>query len=76
MVTTFDVLSTVFFLGTAIGFFQLTDRAIKTLLHLTAPGIAFAMGNQLGNAGYTALASFLLLAGVVYAGLILWQNPS
>jgi hypothetical protein len=75
MVTTFDFVSTACFLGTAIGFFQLTDRAIKTLVHLMAPGIAFAAGNQLGNTGYTALALLLLLSGVVYAVLILWQSP-
>jgi hypothetical protein len=75
MVTTFDFLSTVCFLAMAIGFFQLTDRAIKTLTHLIAPGIAFAAGNQLGDSGYTALALLLLFAGGAYAGLILWQNP-
>jgi hypothetical protein len=75
VLTVFDFLSTACFAGTAIAFFQFTDRAIKTLLHLTAPGIAFALGNQLGNIGYTVLASLLILAGVGYAGLVLRQNP-
>ena len=75
MLTVFDFLSTACFAGAAIGFFQFTDRAIKTLLHLMAPGIAFAVGNQMGNIGYTVLALLLILAGAVYAGLIMRHNP-
>jgi hypothetical protein len=75
MVTLFDFLSTACFLGTAIGFFQFTDRAINTLLHLIVPGIAFAVGNQLGNTGYTLFALLLLLAGSIYAGFVLRQHP-
>ena len=75
MLTIFDFLSTACFAGTAMAFFQFSDRAIKTLLHLMAPGVAFALGNQLGNIGYTVLASLLILAGVSYAGLVLRHNP-
>jgi hypothetical protein len=75
MVTLFDSLSTACFAGTAIAFFQFTDRAIKTLLHLMAPAIAFAVGNQLGNVGYSALALLLIVAGASYAGLVLRHNP-
>jgi hypothetical protein len=74
MVSLFDCLSTVCFAGSVIGFFQFTDRAIKTLMHMMVPGIAFALGNQLGNIGYTVFASLLILAGAGYAALILRQN--
>ena len=71
MATIFDFLTTACFAGTVIAFFQLTDRAIKTLMHLLAPGTAFAIGNQLGNTGYTAFAVLLILAGLGYAGLVI-----
>jgi hypothetical protein len=76
MATIFDFLSVACFAGAVIGFFQFTDRAIKTLLQLMAPSIAFAVSNQLGNIGYTALALLLVLAGVVYTGLVLRQSPN
>jgi hypothetical protein len=76
MATIFDFLTTACFAGTVIGFFQFTDRAIKTLLQLMAPAIAFAVSNQLGNIGYTALPLLLILAGVGYTGLVLRQSPN
>ena len=74
MATIFDFLTTACFAGTVIAFFQFTDRAVKTLMHLIAPGVAFAVGNQLGNIGYTAFALLLILAGVSYAALVLRHN--
>ena len=74
MATIFDFLTTACFAGTVIAFFQFTDRAVKTLMHLIAPGVAFAVGNQLGNIGYTAFALLLILAGVSYAVLVLRHN--
>jgi hypothetical protein len=74
MATIFDFLTTACFAGTVIAFFQFTDRAVKTLMHLVAPGVAFAVGNQLGNIGYTAFALLLIFAGVSYAGLVLRHN--
>jgi hypothetical protein len=74
MATVFDFVSTACFIGIAIAFFQFTDRAIKTLMHLLAPGTAFAIGNQLGNVGYTTFALLLILAGVSYAGLVIRNN--
>jgi fructose-specific phosphotransferase system IIC component len=74
MATVFDVLSTVCFGGIVIAFFQLTDRASKTLIQLLAPGAAFAVGNQLGNIGYSAFALLLISAGLGYAGLVLRRN--
>jgi len=74
MATIFDFLTTACFAGTVIAFFQFTDRAVKTLMHLIAPGVAFAVGNQLGNIGYTAFALLLICAGVSYAALVLRHN--
>lgn len=74
MATIFDFLTMACFAGIVIAFFQFTDRAVKTLMHLAAPGVAFGVGNQLGNIGYTALALLLILAGLCYAGLILRHN--
>ena len=75
MVTIFDFLATACFAATAVGFFQFTDRAIKTLVHLMAPGVAFAVGNQLGNVGYSLFALLVIVAGMCYAGLVLRQQP-
>ena len=74
MATIFDFLTMACFAGIVIAFFQFTDRAVKTLMHLIAPGVAFAVGNQLGNIGYTAFALLLILAGVSYAALVLRHN--
>jgi hypothetical protein len=74
MATMLDFLSTACFAGVVIAFFQLTDRTVKTLMRLLAPGVAFAIGNQLGNAGYTSFALLILLAGLGYAGLIIRNN--
>jgi hypothetical protein len=74
MATIFDFLTMACFAGIVIAFFQFTDRAVKTLMHLVAPGVAFAVGNQLGNIGYTAFALLLILAGLSYAGLVLRHN--
>jgi NhaP-type Na+/H+ or K+/H+ antiporter len=71
MATIFDFLTTTCFAGVVIGFFQFTDRAVKTLMHLLAPVGAFAIGNQLGNTGYTAFALLLIVVGITYAGLVL-----
>jgi hypothetical protein len=75
MATIFDFLAIACFAGTVIAFFQFTDRAVKTLVQLMVPGIAFAVGNQLGNIGYSAFAFLLIVAGVSFAGLVLRQNP-
>ena len=75
MVTIFDFLTTACFAMTAVGFFRFTDRAIKTLMHLMPPSVAFAVGNQLGNVGYSLFALLLIVAGMGYAGLVLRQHP-
>jgi hypothetical protein len=74
MATAFDFLSMVCFAGIVIAFFQFSDKALKTLMHLLAPGTAFAVGNQLGNTGYTTFALLLIVAGLGYASLIVRKS--
>lgn len=71
MTTLFDFLTVAFFLIMAIGFFMLTERDGRTLLRLLASGIAFAIANQLGNAGWQLLASIVIAAGVGNAALVI-----
>jgi hypothetical protein len=75
MTTIFDLLSAVCFAGTVIAFFRFSDRANKTLIQLMAPALAFAVGNQLGNTGYTVFALILILAGASYVALVFRHNP-
>jgi lysozyme family protein len=51
-------------------FFLLTARRHRTLLQLLLSGIAFAVANQLGNAGYILSAAILIIAGIGYAVII------
>jgi hypothetical protein len=55
-------------------FFILTARWPRTLVRVLVAGIAFAIANQVGNAGYTLLAVILIIAGIVYATLIIRQR--
>jgi predicted branched-subunit amino acid permease len=71
MTTLFDFLTVACFIGLVIAFFKLTERDMRTLLHLLLSGIAFAIANQVGNAGSTVLASVLIGAGVGYAVLVI-----
>ena len=70
MSTFFDVVTVTCFVGLVIAFFQFTDRDTRTLVHFVLAGVAFAVANQLGNAGSTILALALIFAGVIYAVLI------
>lgn len=71
MTTLFDFLTVAFFLIMAIGFFMLTERDGRTLLRLLASGIAFAIANQIGNAGWQLLASIVIAAGIGNAVLVI-----
>jgi hypothetical protein len=72
--TLFDYATVACFLGMAGAFFLLTARQPRTLLHLLLAGIAFAVANQLGNAGYDLLGSILIIAGIGYAGIVIRQG--
>ena len=67
MTTIFDVVTVTCFIALAIAFFQFTDRDPKQLLHFVLAGILFAVANQLGNSGQSALAVVLIAAGAGYA---------
>ena len=70
MVTLFDFATVACFLGLVGAFFLLTVRRQRTLLHLLLSGIAFAVANQLGNAGYDLSGIILIIAGIAYAIII------
>ncbi|MDN3275926.1 hypothetical protein QWJ07_16815 [Frankia sp. RB7] len=71
MATLFDVVTVTSFVGLVIAFFQFSDREIRTLVYLMLSGIVFAVANQVGNAGYYILAGVLILAGIVFAALVI-----
>jgi hypothetical protein len=70
MTTFFDVVTVTCFVGLVIAFFQFTDRETRTLVHFILAGVVFAVANQVGNAGSAVLAVLLMVAGVVYAAII------
>lgn len=74
MTTLFDLVTVACFAALVLAFFQLTDRQTRTLLQLVLAGVVFAVANQLGNAGSAPLAIVLIVAGVAYAGLIVWSE--
>jgi len=53
---------------------MLTARQPRTLLHLLLAGIAFAVANQLGNAGYALFGAILIIAGIGYAIVVIRQG--
>ena len=70
MTTFFDVITVTCFVALVIAFFQFTARDTRTLVHFILAGIVFAVANQVGNHGVTALALILILAGIGYAFVI------
>jgi hypothetical protein len=67
LTTGFDFLTVGCFACVVVAYFLLTDREFRTLAHLVVSGVAFAVANQLGNAGSTILALLLVVAGGAYA---------
>jgi len=70
LVTLFDFATLACFLVMAGAFFVLTERRPRTLLRLLLSGIAFAVANQLGNAGYAFIGWILMIAGIGYAVMV------
>lgn len=70
MSSIYDLVTITCFIGVVGAFVFLTERDPRTLGHLLVPAIAFAVANQLGNAGSGALALLLMAAGLGYAALI------
>lgn len=73
MGTWFDVVTVASFLGLVIVFFFWTERDLRTLLHFAVCGIVLAVANQTGNAGYSAFAALLIIAGVAYAAIAMFR---
>jgi hypothetical protein len=71
LTTFFDFLTVACFIGMVIAFFQFTAREIPTLLRLLLSGIAFAVANQAGNAGWTLLGIAIAAAGAAYAAIVI-----
>ena len=76
MVTLFDVISVVSFIGLVLAFFWWTERDTRTLLHFVISGTVLAVANQVGNAGQTLFAFLLILAGIGYAVIVAWRPVS
>jgi len=70
MATLFDYLTIVCFAGLVIIYFQFTKRGVRTLMQLMISGVAFAIANQMGNAGLPIFALILIVAGAGYAALV------
>jgi hypothetical protein len=70
MATIFDVVTVTCFAALVLAYFLFTSREPKTLLHLIIPAAAFAIANQVGNAGLIFLAVALIAAGAAYAVLV------
>jgi hypothetical protein len=67
METLFDFATVACFLALVGAFFLLTARQPQTLLRLLLSGAAFAVANQLGNAGHVISGAALVIAGIGYA---------
>jgi hypothetical protein len=70
METAFDYLTIACFAALVIAYFYLTKHEIRTLMHLMISAAAFAIANQLGNAGLTLFAAVLMIAGAAHAALV------
>jgi len=74
METAFDFLTVACFAGLVIVFFQFTKRDTRTLMQLMIAGAAFAIANQLGNAGLPIFALILIVVGAGYAALVVQKG--
>jgi hypothetical protein len=70
MITAFDYLTIACFCGLVAAFFVWTERDTRTLLHMVIAAVAFAVANQVGNAGLTLFAWVLIVAGIGYGFLV------
>ncbi len=74
METAFDIFTVACFAGLVIAYFQFTRRDTRTLMHLMVSGAAFAIANQMGNAGLPISALILIVAGAGYAALVVQKG--
>ena len=76
MTTLFDVITVTCFVALVLAFFMFADGNRKVLGRLLISAAVFAVANQLGNSGWTALAAALIIAGSAYAVLVVRQSYS
>jgi hypothetical protein len=68
VVTLFDFITVCCFVGMTI-IYLWSSRDPRVLAQLVLAGIVFAVANQVGNSGETALAFAMIIAGAGYAVL-------
>jgi len=71
MITVYDVVTVTCFACVVVTYFMFTEGGLKVLPHFMLPAAAFAIANQLGNAGMNVLAVILIAAGIGYTYIIL-----
>lgn len=70
MITVYDAVTVVCFICVVLTYFVFTEGGTKLLAHFMLPAVAFAIANQVGNAGMNVLAVALIAAGIVYTYII------
>jgi hypothetical protein len=70
MLTVYDFVTVTCFLCVVLTYFMFTDGGAKILAHFMLPAAAFAIANQVGNAGMNVLAVILIAAGIVYTYIV------
>ena len=70
MITVYDIVTVTCFTCVAVTYFIFTEGGVKVLAHFMLPAAAFAIANQLGNAGMNVLAVILIAAGIGYTYII------
>lgn len=73
MATIYDIVTVICFACIVLTYFMFTEGGMKLLAHFMLPAAAFAIANQLGNAGMNVLAIALIVAGIGYTFLIVRQ---
>ena len=70
MITVYDAVTVVCFVCVVLTYFMFTECGMKILAHFMLPAAAFAIANQVGNAGMNVLAIVLIAAGIGYTYII------
>lgn len=70
MFTVYDIVTVTCFACVVVTYFMFTEGGIKVLAHFMLPAAAFAIANQLGNAGMNVLAIVLIAAGIAYTYIV------
>jgi hypothetical protein len=70
MHTLYDFVTVTCFICIVLTYFMFTEGGAKVLAHFMLPAAAFAIANQVGNAGMNVLAVILIAAGIGYTYII------